>query len=221
MSTLLVVQSYGGAYEQVRRQWPHFMLPGWDICGCCPEDDHHPWPPDIRYCELIGKSAYLSPELVKTWVKTWETLLFRDCYKKYDDFCMIEYDAVFLQQPPPHPGGAFLHLTGGAIGGVFKATKFFHNPHWLDRAAAAIVVEEGNKMLSEGEFEGGSPDVFMGRITDRRPDLKWTESNTFSVNGNDLMNRGPQAAEAIRNGVWFLHGLRTQEELDWILSQRP
>lgn len=163
----------------------------------------------------------MTPELVKTWVRTWEILLLRECYKKYNDFCMIEYDSVFLRQPPTHPGGAFLHLTGGAIGGKFKATKFFHNPHWLDRPSSEIVVEEGNKLIAEGEFEQGSPDVFLGLITDRRPDLKWTESNSFSVNGNDLMNRKEEAAKAIKYNCWFLHGLRTEGELNWILSLRP
>lgn len=221
MITLLVIQSWGGALEQVRRQWPYYTLPGWDICGCCPEDSFHTWPAEIRYCELIGKSAYFpNPQLVKTWVKTWETLLLRDCYKKYESFCMIEYDSVFLRQPPPHPGGLFSHLAGGPMQG-FKASRFFHCPWFADRATAAIIVEEGNKLISEGEFEHGSPDVFLGLITDRRPEIKVTETGTFSTNGGGWPDHKDAIAKAVKNGCWFAHGLRTQQELDWVLSQRP
>lgn len=220
MNTLLVIQSWGGAYAQVLRQWSHYQLPGWDILGCCPTDSVHSWPPDIRYCEMIGKSAYLTPELVKTWVRTWEVLLLRECYKKYDTFCMIEYDSVFLQQPPPHPGGLFSHLAGGQMEG-FKATRFYHTPWFSDRDTAAIIVEEGNRLIAEGEFEHGSPDVFLGLICDRRPEIKITETGTWSCNGNDFMNRKDAAAEAIKAGSWFLHGIRTKEELDWVMSQRP
>lgn len=219
MSTLLVIQSFEKSKDQVFRQFPHYQLPGWDILGCCPEDSFHAWPPDIHYCELIGKSAYFSePQLVKTWVKTWETLLMRDCYAKYDNFCMIEYDGIFLRTPPPHPGGLFTHLAGGSQGG-FKAKQFYHTPWWADRTTAMVIVEEGNKMIAEGEFEHGSPDVFLGLLTDRRPEIKVTETHTFSTNGGGWPDCRDKLDTAVKNGCWYAHGLRTEEELKWSLQK--
>jgi hypothetical protein len=131
---------------------------------------------------------------------------------------MIEYDSVFLKKPPEHPGGLHTRLAGGPLGGKFKAQRFYHTPWWADREAAAIIVEEGNNLIIEEEYENGSPDVFLGLIADRRPDLKISESHTWSCNGNDFQNRKEHAARAIDEGAWYLHGIRTREELDWCVT---
>lgn len=212
--TLLVIQSHAEAYGQMKWSWPHYNLPGWDIMGVTPEDSMHQWPPGIRHQTVLGLAGYMTPNLVKRWIETWD-LVQRS--PEYTDFCMIEPDSVFLRKPPVHPGGMFTHLSGGGIvGGTFKAQKFFHTPWWADKAAAGIIVEEGRKLIAEGEFENGSPDFFLGLISDRRPDLKIRETKTWSCNGGSLGHLRESAEQAIREGAWFLHGLRTPEELRWM-----
>lgn len=221
MSTLLIIQSHREAKDQLFRNWPHLQLPGWDILGVVPEDSIHSWPADINHCEIIGKAMNGDGDIgnanyLKRWLATWEKVLNRDTYKDYSDFAMTEYDSIFINQPPAHPGGAFTHLAGGPMSG-FKCSKFFHPIWWLSRIAAEIVVEEGKKLFAEGEFEQGSPDCFLGLISDRRPELVFNETGNFSVNGNDFKNRRDQAEKVIP-GTWFVHGFRTQQELDWILQ---
>lgn len=217
MSTLLVIMSYEGAKEQVFRQWEHYKTPGWPILGVCPENSFHSWPADINHCELVGKSSgYSTPDTVKYWVGTWERLLLPR-YEKYNDFILVEYDTLILRDPEQFCPDLVTHLAGGPMSG-FKATRFYHCPWWARRKTAEIIVEEGKKMIAEGEFEHGSPDVFLGLLLDRRPDIKAWETNSFSVNGGDLTNRKAEAIKAIEAGAWLVHGLRTQEEMDWILQ---
>lgn len=160
----------------------------------------------------------MRPEVIKRWVRAWDIVVDEPKFAQFTDFCMVESDSVFLRKPESHPGGLFTRLAGGPVGGASKASKFFHCPWWADRATAQIIVEEGRKMISEGELELCSPDLFLGLLTDRRPEIKVTECNTWSCNGNDLQNRRDQCQKAVQSGAWHVHGLRTKEEYDWLLS---
>lgn len=167
---------------------------------------------------MIGNAGYMQPDVIKRWIRTWEIVLTEEKFKDFTDFCMIESDSLFLRKPDPHPGGLFTRLAGGPVGGASKATRFFHTPWWADRETAKTIVDEGRKLMSEGEWELCSPDLFLGLITDRRPEIKLTETKTWSCNGGDFQNRKEHAEKAVKEGAWFLHGLRTKEEYDWILS---
>jgi hypothetical protein len=219
MKTLLVIHSYAGAAAQVNWTWPHYLTPGWGILGVTPEDASHPWPPGVR-STTIARNGYVvaTNELVKRLVGTFEYVLQPE-FSEYSDFCVIEYDGFFLRVPPPHPGGFCSHLAGGGIVG-FKATKFFHTPWWADRAMAQIIVEEGKKMMAEGEWEKGAPDFFLGLLCDRRQ-IVWGHTNTWSVNGGNFAHRKEHAIQPIKNGIWYLHGIRTKAELDWCLNLIP
>lgn len=217
MSTLLIIQSHEAHKPLVDMCWPQHALHNWPILGICPENASHPWKPDIHHCAVIGKAGYMQPDVIKRWVESWALALALDD-GVYDTICMVESDSVFLRKPEPHPGGLFTRLAGGPVGGASKASKFFHCPWFCDRSTAQIIVEEGRKMISEGEWELCSPDLFLGLITDRRPEIKVTECNTWSCNGNDLQNRRDQCQKAVQSAAWHVHGLRTKDEYDWLLS---
>lgn len=217
--TLLVVMSWGGAYEQVKWSWPYYQRSGFDILGSNPEDSTHYWPPTINYAASIGVAGYSSPQLIRRWVKTVEFCL-RPDFNTYTDFCLIEYDAVFLRPPPKHPGWLFTHLAGHKLNQGEKANHFYHTPWWFDRAAAAVIIKRGNELIAEGQFELGSPDVFLGRIIEET-NLPWTETGTFSVNGRmlDIPDYWNAAIKSVQDGCWFVHGIRTKEQLDALAAQ--
>jgi len=216
--TLLIIQSYRDHKPLVDMVWPQHALHGWPIFGITPEDSDHAWKPDIFHCAMIGKGGYIQPDVIKRWVRTWEIVTTEEKFSEFTDFCMVESDSVFLRKPEPHPGGLLTKLSGGAVGGASKASRFFHCVWWADRETAKIIVEEGKKLMAEGEFELNSPDLFLGLITDRRPEIKVSESNTWSCNGNDLQNRMHQCEAAVKAGAYFVHGLRTRKEYDHLLS---
>jgi hypothetical protein len=216
-NTLLAIMSYAKAEEQVNWSWPHYRKSGLPIMGSCPTNSNHRWPNDCEYDQPLGLEGYSTPELIRRWVGIFNLFTADPMFAKYDAIIVIEYDAVFLKPPPPVPDGVFTHLAGGNIPG-FKAERFYHCPWAASRSAATVIAEEGRKMIEEGIFEGGSPDFFLGHIIDRRPDLHLYETGTFSVNGGNLTDRKDAAVHALKMGTWFLHGLRTKEELAWILE---
>lgn len=217
--TLLIIHSYAGGHAQLNWTWPHYLTSGWDILGVTPTDASHPWPRGVRSVSLT-ENGYIgtSTTLVRRLVATFEYVL-RPEFDAYSDFCIIEYDGFFLQKPPQHPGGFHTSLAGGCIAG-FQATRFFHTPWWPDRAAARIIVDAGNKLIAAGELERGSPDLFLGLIVDRTG-LPWTQTHTWSVNGGDFTRRRAAAIRPIKDGIWYLHGIRTKSELEWCLAHRP
>ncbi len=73
--------------------------------------------------------------------------------------------------------------------------------------------------MNANQWELGTPDFFIGRIFDETG-LKWTETNTWSCNGGDFVNRKEQAIGPIKSGIWFLHGTKTLDELNWCLAQK-
>lgn len=216
-NTLLIIMSYAGAYDQVLWSWSHYRKSGLPIMGSCPVDSTHNWPPDCDYVQPLGKEGYSTPNLIRRWVGIFNLFCADPMFASYDSIMVIEYDGIFVRPAPPVPDGVFTHLAGGRMG-TLKAERFYHCPWAASRAAASVIAEEGRKLIAEGEFEGGTPDFFLGYILDRRPELKIHETGTFSVNGGNLPPFKESVTQNIKAGGWFVHGLRTQEELAWILD---
>lgn len=181
-------------------------------------NSRHDWPRDIEYVRDWGEEGYSTPGLIRRWVAVFETFVADPALSRYGSILVVEYDSVFLKPAPAVPEGFFTHLAGGNIGG-FKAERFYHCPWGASRQGAEAIVAEGRKLMADGDFEGGSPDFFMGLIIQNRPEVLLHETGTFSVNGGNLPERKPEAIEALNKGTWFLHGLRTKDELEWILQE--
>jgi hypothetical protein len=216
--TLLVCMSYRGGGEQVHWSFPYYQLSGFDILGTCPKDSAHGWPKGTLTVQNVGLEGWSNEKLVRRYVATLE-MLTEPQYNAYTDFCVIEYDSIFLKAPPQHPGWLFTHYAGGKLNQGEGASRFFHFPHWMDRPALAVIIAHGNKLISDGQFELGSPDVFLGRIVDETG-VPWTETDTFSVNGRmlDIPEYWQAALNAAKAGTWFLHGLKTKAQLKAILE---
>lgn len=223
MNTLLCIHSYPAAKERVFRHWPYYLIPKWPIIGIDCEDGEHEWPHGTPHIGIaknrnLDGTENLCVKLVQTFQLALET--------SFQTICVIEHDSVFLKEPQKHPGGLVTLLAGGYTGtgekpkwANCKTCRFFHTPWWADRDTAQVIVECGNRLLGQGEWENGSPDVFISRIIDETG-LKWTQANTWSCNSLNELNK-PGCSTAIRGGAWYVHGIKTPEDLEWVLSQRP
>jgi hypothetical protein len=222
LKTLLVIMSYGNAAAQVGWSWKHYQASGFDIMGTCPEDSTHEWPPEVRLVRDVGKNGYSSPALIKRWVNTINTVLHSSSCSAYDAFCLTEYDGVFFRQPPEFTGGLWTHLAGGKLNQGEMASRFYHTPHWFDREAGSKILEHGRKLVAEGQFELGSPDVFLGRIIEELK-LPYHETNTFSVNGGmlEIPEYWEAAKKYVREGGYYCHGLRKREQLVALDACKP
>ena len=88
------------------------------------------------------------------------------------------------------------------------------------------MVKIGFELLSVGINDKGNPDSFIGSII-AEGDLPWThfeKYSTFSVNSGSLSEEPRKGAlrcsvrEHIQKGAFYVHGLKTEEELNFIRS---
>jgi len=136
---------------------------------------------------------------------------------------MIDYDAVIISKPPPHPGyfASFLAAYCPTEWGT-KSTRCFGTPWWMDRETCRKFVAHGDVMLANGEFDSGAPDCYCGLILDRTG-IPFTPVNSFHRNTLDmrlprLLN---ECKEAIAKGAWIIHGFRDHQHLDYVLGRIP
>lgn len=211
--SLVGIFSYAGANATVGRHWPYFQKAGVPLWGIGRINTSCYWPNGVFHTTDIGMDSYVDGHnLCSRLVKALTCFLEDHYFHDYNDVCLIEYDSIFTGPLPEHPGGLATCIAGGNSPG-FKGTRFFHTPWWADRPTAATIVEEGRKMLAEGDIEHGFPDRFLGRLVDRRPEIKVSETNTFSVNTIDRPEYVAQARAAIERGIWYAHGVKTPDQL--------
>lgn len=218
--TLLAVMSWAGAAKQVSWSLPYYQRSGFDILGTCPVNSTHDWPAGTTHVQPVGEAGYIGPVLIRRWVQTIELLL-SPRFAQYDNWCIVEYDSIFLRPPPPFPGSLYIHHAGTfPVGLNPHDTRFYHCPWWFDRPAGDEIVRHAHRLMSENRFQMGSPDVFLGKII-HDSGLPWTETYTFSVNGGGMAQFMPQAIIAAKGGAWHFHGLRTEAEAQAIDAAAP
>lgn len=227
MSVLLAVMSYPGANHAVDRHYQHWLRAGADavvgigtVPGRCRqmdgrEDPPCRWPEGMESVEIGGNSYIDGPHLPKRVLDTLKWFL---SDRTEDYLCLIEWDTIFLNPLPALDSGMSAHLAGGKPWNL-ACNYFLHNPYCFDRETAQKVVDAGFILLAEGECVGGSPDTFLGWLTERfkislRTDL-WTQ---FSRNSFDCEGELDRARDAIRAGADVCHGVKHAHELEYILS---
>lgn len=220
--TLVCIHSYAGANEIVKLLFPYYKVSGCDLLGIGRTNVKCEWSEPIMTVD-IGEDPQKywvkdkTDNLCRRLVDTVIICLLDGRFKDYTDFCIIEYDGIFLKPIPEHQGGLCARLAGGPMAG-FTASKFFHTPWWFDRKTGSKIVTAGMRLLSQGRFENGSPDVFLGLITDFDKSIEWHDTHTFSVNAFDLKRNVENGRKAIADGVWYVHGVKNKEQLDAILK---
>lgn len=227
MPTLLAIHSYPKARDTVWQHWPFYKSTGWRILGVDCVNGHHPWPENnpsvgIAYDRYWDKTD----NLVRKLIGTFEFVLNEPSMAEITDICIIEHDAIFIRHPPRHPGGLMATLSGhwdqrtGVVTGCpqTRSYPFYHTPWWADRETAQIIVNRGHEMIANRDTAMGAPDFFIGMLATKHG-LKFTPANTWSVNSGDFESRKDSLPDAIRRGVFYIHGLKTMDQLKWVMQQ--
>jgi hypothetical protein len=210
---VLMVHTYPGANETVKRHYPFYEKAGFDkIFGVTTEGGGCYWPTP-RTVEL-GRNAYVGgPELSRRLVSTLESALFFGA----DEVCVIEYDVLFFKPIPSAPkhGIAMVRTGGGSPG--FKSSNFYHVPWLMNAATARLVISVGKRLLAAGDFEQGSPDRFIGLIVDCsglpvHEDVFTRYTRNTIASPEELA----EARAAYLGGVHAMHGIKTKEQLDFV-----
>lgn len=227
VSVLLAIFSYPAANATVQRHWPYFQRQEADwVYGIGTIDGKCEWPEGVSSLD-IGKDSYIDgPHLPNRMLDTIEAMLLMP----WDVLMMVEYDTLILKSIKVHKMKyeAACHLAGGATWGS-KTSWFGHNPWLLKREVASDFLKFGRKAIQEDvcpDRDRGqpstpecSPDVFWAYVLDHagtrvQTDL-WQE---YSRNSFDVPGHLEEARQAYLNGVDCIHGLKTQDQLDFILS---
>ena len=225
-SVLLAVMSYPGANATFARHWPYFERQQADwVCGIGTTNGKCEWPDGVQQLD-IGESRYIDgSHLPRRMLDTIEVLLLMP----WRVLILCEYDTVFFKPIPTKKlTTAAGHLAGGKTWGS-KANAYYHNPWVFTREIAIKFLYLGRAALEDGicpDRESGqpstpecSPDVFFGYVMEQggipvQIDL-WRE---YSRNSFDLPGHLEEAQVAYRDGVDVIHGIKTKEQLDFILS---
>ena len=231
--TLLAIQSYPAAWDRVQMLWATYAITGWPILGFDCEDGRHPWPAGVPHMAIgqarpwpmpgVAKQPY-DDNLCRKFIRTMRAVFYDPRFSDVTDMCIVEADGLFLQRPPAHPGGFVAHFCGYCPPEWKSGDGMFcHCPWWMDRETAKVLIRVGDKMIAEKNIGNGSPDVFVGKLI-KEAEVKFTASRTWSCNGGGLHNPDSNMAaalKAVKEGVWFVHGLRTKEEMEELLKARP
>ena len=227
MNLLLVIQSYPGANDAVNRQWPFYLNAGaYEIHGIGTTDNGCIWPDGVKSV-LIGDNKYIDGKHLPN--RLLDTIEY--CLKTiFSHFCIAEYDSIFFNKIPEWTGIA-AHLAGGKtcedesrFCGSPTST-FIHNPWFIDRPTAEILLPIGREILQRPElsFEWwygspeSSPDVFLAWVCqEANIKVKYDLMKEFSRNQLDVPGDLELAREFRINGVEIIHGLKTEHELNFI-----
>ncbi len=227
MSVLLAIMSYPGGNATVHRHFPFFKRQGADwIYGIGTTDGGCEWPNGISGEIDVGGDRYIDgPHLPTRLLDTIETLLLRP----WRHLCLAEYDTLFLKPIPVESVKTVAgHFAGGPTWGS-KAKCFVHNPWCFARDSAIRFLGAGRGAIAGGmcpdRLPHGastpecSPDVFLAAVCEANAipmqfDL-WSE---YSRNSLDVPGHLEEARQACRDGVQVIHGVKTNEQLEYILS---
>ena len=213
---ILAVHSFPGANECVSRHFPYWQKAGFSrIIGVGTIEGGCQWPEGMESVN-IGSNTYISGDALPCrLISTVDYIL---SLPDWSSAAIIEYDTVIFKPiPEPTQQGLAMILAGGPQGGR-KGKFFYHNPWVANRSTWMWVLESGCQMLAEGEFENGSPDCFIGWVAEKNcipviPDL----FRSYSRNTIEDWNV-QEATEAYRSGVNSIHGIKSKDILDKIIS---
>ena len=222
--TLVVVHGYEKASHLFPHLYPFWKLGGCDLLGIGHVNTTINWPGDMPFVNVCEDkfstwNEHNTDVLCQRLVNTFDFLV--NYHPEYDDYCIIEWDAIFTKPLPEHPGGLVSTPCGVSEGYHamgFLANIAFLTPWWADHATARVIVEEGKKLLAEGKFEKGTPDFFLGLICDRTG-FKYSGIPAYIQNTIDHDEWAFEARDRFRDKtINYIHGIKTLHVLNQITT---
>lgn len=227
MKTLMAILSCSSCSPTLIRHWPYFLRQRADHYRIITTTSSCDIPDNVLPI-IIGEDRYIDgPHLPNRVLNTIDSML--GLALDWDVLILCEYDCLFFTSIKAEGVGTLAgHRAGGKTWGS-KAEGYYHNPWVFRKDTAAAFLTAGRQAIRDGicpERGSGqpstpecSPDVFFGYVAEAlgltvQSDL-WRQ---YSRNSFDIPGHLEEAREAYRNGVDVIHGIKTQEQLDFLLS---
>lgn len=229
MNLLLAIHSWSGANEILARHWPFFRNAGASrIVGIGTDGSRRTYPlPTLAKCKfpeeidgvaIIGDDSYMAgSNLVRRLMETMDWMM----TQPEDRFALVEYDTIILR-PIPEFSGVAAYRAGGPTWGSKSKLGFFHNPWLFDRPTGRQIVLQLASIIAEGHCGYGtpesSPDVAFAWACERAGVEVQQLLKEYSQNDLDRPQYLAEARESVRNGAHAIHGVKTKDQLEYILD---
>lgn len=203
---LLAVLTCQSATEAAQRHFPTWRKHFENIVFVTTVDSHC-WVPEGVEAWAHGRDFYPDRDnpddnLIRRTIEVLEHFL----TTYHDRLVLIEYDVVLFARPA---------LNREFSGTMFA--EFIHSPWCFDQEAARRFVRIGRTLLQHKAITGGWPDRHMRLMFDLlRPTVD--ENNNYSRNTLDQPHMIAEAREAVKNGCWAVHGLKTKEQFEALMA---
>ena len=221
MNPAIFLHVHSSASSYLRRHWPYFKASGVDLFGVTRLNTRLTFPEPIP-TRAIGDEHYiLGDNQPRRIIDTFRWFNEDARFKNHTHAWIMQADSLILGKLPEIEADIAGLLNGGPCKG-FKASCFYHPPWIVSHKGAAEFIECGEKLLAEGECEHGIPDYFFALVCETMGVKVQTLEGALSVNSTTLMTEHVEHnIAAIKAGAWYVHGVKTQAELDWVLKHRP
>lgn len=213
---LVVVFTQSKANDLVKRHYRYWEKGGCDILGVLSKDEDCYWPNE-NFIKSGIENGPLGNNYVVRFLETLHVLI--GCFTQYRCFCFIEADSIFTAPVPDlFPHHLMTRLNGYKSEG-FNASRFVHTPWYMDRSAALQILKYGTRLQNIGMTEKGFVDRWLGLILELY-DIEWKDCSdeTYSQNTIDTPKKIQEAREAIKNGAWYIHGIKDSRTLQAIIQ---
>lgn len=215
---ILAVHSFPGGNDAVARHYPYWQRVGFErIIGIGTMDGGCRWPQGMESVN-IGDNTYINGDALPKRLVNTAAYLLEGMIGFWDYAAIVEYDTVtFKPLPVPAVGELAMVCAGGPQAGR-KGRWFYHNPWVASYQTWRQIVDAGRSMLQEGDFENGSPDCFIGWLAERFNIP--VDQNLFRTYSRNTIESwcADEARDAYRSGVHAIHGIKSKEILDKIIS---
>jgi hypothetical protein len=219
MSTLIMVIAHPGATDILNRNLPWLARGGADIAVFNHEGARFT-SPLVRSHFYGGRDPGMMPHSYLDRFLMALDLCANGCngnpHVNYSDFLITEPDSICLRHLPIFPAttdSGLITTVAGHRSGGFRGEHYFHAPWWMDRWTLNSVKVFANRMVKAGITEQGFIDRFLGLLVDLY-DIKVMEAKSYSENTLETPESWAKARKAIADGAYFVHGIKTQQQLD-------
>lgn len=214
MSTLIMVIAHPGATDILNRNLPWLARGGADIAVFNHEGASFT-SPLVRSHFYGGKDPGMMPNSYLDRFLMALDLCYGGNFEgwNYTDFLITEPDSICVRYLPPNTKSGLITTVAGHRSGGFHGEHYFHAPWWMDRWTLRSVSTFANRMVKAGLTEQGFIDRFLGLLVDLY-DIDVTEAKSYSENTLETPESWAKARKAIADGAYFVHGIKTQQQLD-------
>lgn len=216
-NALILVQAHGAVERALVRHWPWLMKSGCDIMATSPEDDPLKGVRGPLLGKVIAGDASNLYRLQERAVMAFEMCLER-LQLRYSSVMLLHYDCVFLGAVPMRVPKGLETFRYRSSYKQFKADWKCGPPWWF--SWEALEKFTAGAKARPVDYEQGYLDHWIPAICEEF-NVPVVQTDLISYSCSSLTEPSRvEAEESIRTGHPLVHGVKSVEDLKWVLGVR-